>query len=131
VSYVVSLQKEGGISVAGLRLAIEGDFEFTIAEESGQSEYEVFELSWQAPDSDSGPEYFMLDHGRIDITTPSNGALRKLQSLAEKLGAEVIGEEGETLTDVNVPDVPEGGCGPAIWTFFVLAVFLVIYWLID
>lgn len=43
----------------------------------------------------------MLSGGSLDVTSSSDAALTIAQDLAKKLGAEIIGEEGENPTDAQ------------------------------
>ncbi len=51
-----------------------------------------------------------LDDGSMWSTPRTDAGLMKMQELARKLGARVIGEEGEDLTDANVTPAAATGC---------------------
>ena len=59
-------------------------------------------LRWRQPGEQ--PFVFLVTEGRIDTTTtPSNAAVRKMQGVARSLGARVIDEDDQDLTDIDVP----------------------------
>jgi len=76
-------------------------------------------------------EHFVFHDGEVDITSPSNPALEAAQSLAALLGANVVGEEGEDLTNVNFPETNSAGCGPFVWAILGIGAFLLLYWIIE
>ncbi len=129
MSYVVSIRRDAAITSEELRAIVEGDAELTISTAADEHADGVMELAWQA-DENADPEFFVLSEGAVDVTTPSNNALNKMQAVAEGLGAQVIGEEGEELTDVEVSDNVPGGCGPVAWTVLLFLVLVGGYWLI-
>ncbi len=129
MSYVVTIKRDIEITVLELQSAIQDDLEFKPASPGVELDDGVLDLEWQ-PEDRENPEYFILSDGAIDVTTPSNLALRKMQQLATKLGAEVVGEEGESLTEVEVPPDVEQGCGPVGWTVIILLVVFFGYWLL-
>lgn len=130
MSYVITIRRNSPISPDELRSAIDGDSQFTIATGDVVVSDDILELAW-CPDDAAKPEYFSLSNGAIDVTTPSNGALQRMQTLAHALDAEVTGEEGEDLTDVEVPGVEAGGCGPVVWSMLFMSVLLLGYWLAN
>jgi hypothetical protein len=123
LSYVVSIRRDKAITADELRSVVEGDPEFSDSTAADEHADDVMVLAWQT-DENADPEFFVLSQGAVDVTTPSNNALRKMQAVAEQLGAQVFGEEGEEVTDVEVSDVASGGCGPVAWTilFFLIVV---------
>lgn len=128
MSYVVSIRRDAAITSEELRAIVEGDAELTISTAADEHADEAMMLAWQA-DENVDPEFFVLSQGAVDVTTPSNNALRKMQALAERLGAQVFGEEGEELTDVEVSDNVPGGCGPVAWTILFFLGLVAVYWL--
>jgi len=130
MSYVVSIRRDAAITSEELRAIVEGDAELTISTAADEHADEVMVLAWQT-DENADPEFFVLSLGAVDVTTPSSNALRKMQAVAEKLGAQVFGEEGEELTDVEVSDVGSGGCGPVAWTILIFLILVGGYWLIN
>ena len=129
MSYVVSIRRELPITGQDLVAAIDGDKHFSIAENEDLTDASVV-LRWKK-EADSATEYFVLHRGVIDITTPSNAAMEAAQTLADSLDAEIIGEEGEDLTGVSVPDDDAVGCGPFIWATLGIGALLAIYWFIE
>lgn len=71
-------------------------------------------IQWR-PESDSERVGFLFSAGSIDTTTtPSNATLRRAQLMAAELGARVFGEEGEDITEADVPKAEvstKGACG--------------------
>lgn len=130
MSYVVSIRREAAITSEELRAIVEGDPELTISTAADEHADDAMLLAWQA-DENADPEFFVLSQGAVDVTTPSNNALKKMQAVAEQLGAQVFGEEGEELTDVEVSDVASGGCGPVAWAILLFLVLVVGYWLLQ
>jgi len=51
--------------------------------------------------------------------------------LAASLSADVVGEEGEDLTNVSLPDNNDAGCGPFVWAILGIGALLVLYWIIE
>lgn len=129
MSYVVSIRRDTAITADELRSVVQGDPEFTISTAVDEHADDAMVLAWQV-DENADPEFFVLSQGAVDVTTPSNNALRKIQTVAERLGAQVFGEEGEELTDVEVSDNVPGGCGPVAWTILLFLILVGGYWLI-
>ena len=126
MSYVVSVVRESPIEEAELE---------KIAVEAGDFELEVMDgfsiLHWLDAESNAR-ESFVLSDGSLDITTPSDAALMAAQELAERLGAKVIGEEGEDLTEVEVSGnvTVSSGCNPVAGSIFLMGVLLALFWLL-
>ncbi len=125
MSYVVSIVREAPISEAELEDIANRDRGF----ELDRADDTVI-LRWIDPESDMRESFVLVD-GSLDITTPSDAALKVAQALAAHLGAQVLGEEGEDLSDVDVPgDVASrSGCGPMSGTLAIVAILLTAYWL--
>lgn len=129
MSYVVSIRRKLPITEQDLIAAIDGDRYFSIAD-TDELTSDLVVLHWREQ-ADSAKVNFVLHRGVIDITTPSSSALEAAQSLAVSLGAEVFGEEGEDLSNFNVPDNVAVGCGPFVWAILGIGALLVVYWLIE
>ena len=129
MSYVVSIRRKSLITEQELVAAVEGDDQFSIAETDDLSS-DSFVLHWKG-ENETAKEYFVFHRGEIDITSPSNSALEAAQSLAASLGADVVGEEGEDLTNVNFPETNSAGCGPFVWAILGIGAFLLLYWVIE
>ena len=129
MSYVVSIRRKSPITEQELLAAVESDDQFSIAE-TGDLSNDSFVLHWSGK-NETPIEYFVLHRGEIDITSPSNSALEAAQSLAALLGADVVGEEGEDLTNVNIPETNSAGCGPFVWAILGIGAFLLLYWIIE
>jgi hypothetical protein len=129
LSYVVSIRRKSPITEQELLAAVESDDQFSIAE-TGDLSNDSFVLHWSGK-NETPIEYFVLHRGEIDITSPSNSALEAAQSLAALLGADVVGEEGEDLTNVNIPETNSAGCGPFVWAILGIGAFLLLYWIIE
>jgi hypothetical protein len=130
VSYVVSVQRDAPITGHELHSIAENDPEYSLSDISGDDSAPTFELTWQ-PDNQAKPVSFVLHDGTIDVSTPSDFTLRKMQSLAKLLDANVVGEEGEDLTTTEVVDVPSQGCGPIVWAVALVVAFLIGYWVLN
>jgi hypothetical protein len=129
LSYVVSIRRKSPITERELLAAVESDDRFSIAEADDLSN-DSFVLHWSG-ENETVVEYFVFHRGEIDITSPSNSALEAAQSLATLLGADVVGEEGEDLTNVNFPETNSAGCGPFVWAILGIGAFLLLYWIIE
>lgn len=126
MSYIVSIRRRSPITCDEVKNAVAGEPDFSLAEaEDGSTT-----LRWLG-DADGMPEYLELEGGTIEITTPSDEALAAAQRLAAKLGAEVIGEEGEDLTDVQAPGRAAPGCGALLWALLLIAAIVGVYWLFN
>ncbi|MCB1050486.1 MAG: hypothetical protein H6510_14700 [Acidobacteria bacterium] len=102
MSYVVSIRRPDSAQITAeeFRLLVTQDDSFhPLGLEDGKSC--VFE--WLPPVG-KNPVVFSFADGEVSVTTPSHAALKKMQALARSLNARVIGEEGEDLTEVAVPD---------------------------
>ncbi len=125
MSYVVSVVRDSLIGEAELE-------EF--ASDSGAFEIERSDgfliLHWRDP-AEGKRESFVLTDGSLDITSPSDAALVAAQEIAARLGARVVGEEGEDLSDVHVTGTAptSAGCGPVAATIAIIAALLAAYWL--
>jgi len=129
LSYVVSIRRKSPISEQELLAVVESDDQFSIAEANDLSN-DSFVLHWSG-ESEAVVEHFVFHDGEVDITSPSNPALEAAQSLAALLGANVVGEEGEDLTNVNFPETNSAGCGPFVWAILGIGAFLLLYWIIE
>lgn len=129
MSYVVSIRRKSPITEQELLAAVKSDAQFSIAETDDLAN-DSFVLQWIG-ENETSKEYFVFHHGEIDITSPSNSALETAQSLAASLGADVVGEEGEDLTNVNLPETNDAGCGPFVWAILGIGAFLLLYWLLE
>ena len=129
MSYVVSIRRKSPITEQELLAAVESDDQFSIAEADDLSN-DSFVLHWSG-ESETVVEYFVFHHGEVDITSPSNPALAAAKSLAALLGANVVGEEGEDLTNIDFPETNSAGCGPFVWAILGIGAFLLLYWIIE
>ena len=133
MSYVVSIRRseDSPITRDELRATVRDDPTFREATTvSGMIlEPSVLDLEWRLGESDR-PIGFCLCAGEVTVTTPSNEALRKMQELARALGARIIGEEGEDLTSVQVPEHQPEGFGRGGLVVFLLVAALALYWLL-
>jgi hypothetical protein len=131
MSYVVSLKRLGDrpISVSEFMELSSEDSSLRKAPSEVPLEPGILELEW-TDESGSAPEYFVLHAGEVEVTNPSDRALRKMQELAVRLGARVIGEEGEDLTGVSVPHsaVPSSKSGCAVVLLAVAGALLWFLW---
>ena len=101
MSYVVAIKRATPIAVEELREVVAGDPEFHIPAGDTLAS-DVLNVLWQPSPGDAAVG-FVLSAGVIEVTTPSNSALRKMQRVASTLAARLIGEGGEDLTDVDTP----------------------------
>ncbi len=125
MSYVVSIVREAPIGESELEDIANRDRGF----ELDRADDTVI-LRWIDPESDMRESFVLID-GSLDITTPSDAALKVAQALAAHLGAQVFGEEGEDLTDVEVTGnvTTSSGCGPMSGTLAIIGLLLIAYWL--
>ena len=124
MSYVVSIVREAPIGESELEDIANRDRGF----ELDRADDTVI-LRWIDPETDMRESFVLVD-GSLDITTPSDSALVVAQALAEHLGARVVGEEGEDLSNVDVSGsvTSSPGCGPMTGTLAIIAIFLIAYW---
>lgn len=104
MSYVVSIVRPQGppIDFAAVNAVVAGQSGFEVRSNSDASAYS---LAWR------GNTLLNLTDGVLWVATPSDEALAMMQALARELGAEVLGEEGEVLTDVPIPrSAGRSGC---------------------
>ena len=129
MSYVVSICRKIPITEQELIAATDNDDQFSIAETDDLSNSSLV-LRWQG-ENEVSTQYFVFHRGEIDITSPSNSALEAAQLLATALGAGVVGEEGEDLTNVNLPEDDDSGCGPFVWAIVAIGGLLALYWIVE
>jgi hypothetical protein len=127
LSYVVSIRRDSPITEDDLRLIVESDPDFHLPESPGNENHSSIVMYWQS-DGQEEPVSFVLNDGLIEVTTPSDSALRKMQSLAKLLDAKVIGEESEDLTTAEIVDTRSSGCGQFVWTVAIIVILLVLFW---
>ena len=130
MSYVVTISRDAPIKDDELRTVLKDFAELEISETAHSDDGALLEIRWQ-PNGDAEPSYFVFSDGKISAYTPSDEALVQLQALAKSLQAQVFGEEGENLTEIEVPDIPAAGCSPLVWTIAVAGVLLVAYWIAN
>lgn len=129
MSYVVSIRREVVISEQELIAVVDGNDRYAMAETDDFSNGSLV-LCWKGGDQ-VAMEYFVLHRGEIAITSPSNSALEAAKSLAAALDANIVGEEGDDLTDVDLPEDNGSGCGPFVWAVLGIGGLLVLYWIIE
>jgi hypothetical protein len=129
LSYVVSIRRKLPITEQELIAAIDGEDQFSIAETDDLSSSSLV-LRWGGED-EAAKQCFVFHAGEIDITSPSNSALEAAKSLAAALDADVVGEEGEDLTSVNLPENDGSGCGLFVWAILGIGGLLVLYWILE
>jgi hypothetical protein len=123
MSYVVSVRRsdDAPITYPEFAEAISGDTAFSVAPDSqGMTEPSFV---WTADDT-GHQTYFHFWIQEVTIESPSGSALRKLQELARQLDADVYGEEGEILSQVNPLDFEITEDGGIIKWFFIMVVVL-------
>lgn len=122
MSYIVEIKRVDvrPIEPAEVRALIAEDPELELdvdeAAPAAPASFDVLAFSWR-PSPSADPVPLVLNRDGVIRTiggTPSNAILRKLGSIARALGARVVGEQGEDLTDAGEgPDVEPGalsGC---------------------
>ena len=120
MSYVVSIKREGiPITLSEFESARSGIDGF--ATEPGN-------VMWYA-EPKAKAQYFMFEDGIVSVTTPSNAALRTMQVVAKQLKARVYGEEGEDLTDVDVPTTDPSKWGCVGLLLLIAGVAYLVWWL--
>lgn len=120
MSYIFSIKRP--ISKADLLRAIDGDEEFSVVSEGDA----FIDLVWSDGEEKAT---FNLVQGEISVTTPSDNALEKMNHLAEKLGAVVIGEED----DLPIPkDIERGVFTNRVtwigWPIIVILLSILLIW---
>lgn len=130
MSYIITLRRSLGkpISAEEVHSVIEHASDLEL--ESAPSEVDEVLFRWTGGEEGS-PLDLLFSRGEIETaTTPSNAALRRLQRLAEELNASLFGEEGEDLSDVDVPDIETAKA--SVWGAVAVVAFVVallIWWL--
>lgn len=127
MSYVVSIVRDTPIDPVEVGALAAASPAFELEDADG-----FCVLHW-AGDETARRESFVLSDGALDITSPSDAALVAAQAIAAELGARVIGEEGEDLSDVRVGGDPatNAGCGPFVGSVLFLVLLLAIYWMFN
>lgn len=127
MSYVVAVERDVPIDQAELEALAAGSPVLELDNSDG-----FCVLHWKNPITNKR-ESFVLSKGSLDITSPSDAALTFAQDLATQLGAKVVGEEGEDLSDIHVTGGPVAstGCGPFAVSVLLVAVLLAAYWLFN
>jgi hypothetical protein len=107
MSYVVSITRPEGppIEPAEVAGAVAGETGF--AQPGNIAEHAPL-LIWQSSTQ------INLSQGSLWVATPSDAALRMMQTLAVRLDARVLGEEGEDLTEVDLAIGKAGCAAPAL-----------------
>lgn len=133
MSYIISIKRDDDrpIEPDEVSRVIASDTELTVAEGSAAGGDML--IYWRAS-PDAPAVQLTLSGGVIDsAATPSNATLLKMQDIAKKLDARLVGEEGEELTDVVVTDT-DATPGQA-WVFMILVFAVVaaalIWWLVT
>lgn len=125
MSYVVSIVRPTPIGDAELEQFAADSAEFDLDRGT-----DAAVLSWRNPHSET-VEFFVLTDGALEITTPSESGLATAQHIADKLGASVVGEEGEDLTNADkTSNAASSGCGPMTATLLMVGSLLAAYWLL-
>lgn len=127
MSYVVSITRATPIDRAEVQALAAGSTTLELEDADG-----FCTLHWTDPATDERGS-FVLSDGSLDITSPSDAALLAAQELAAQLGARVIGEEGDDLSNIQVSGdpAPSDGCGPFVGSIFLIATLLAAYWFFN
>ena len=129
MSYVISIKCLGGkpITASELREAIEHDPTLREMADEVETEPGVLSLEWVEEPGET-PKVLTLYGGEIDVTSPSDSTLQKMQELAGRLGARVIGEEGEDLTDIHSSEfsaqTDQSGSGCLVIIFVIAGIIM-------
>lgn len=105
MSYIVTISRDKGPPISKSEVLALAESEGLRIEEPPQAA-SVIVLSCKDAHGEFPLQYL---EGRIESSnTPSNEVLITMQRIARRIDARLIGEEGEDLTDVELPDnVPE------------------------
>ncbi len=112
MSYTVSIRRtpENPLTESEIRALVDGDPTLSLDSTAGVPGELI--LRWQA-DPHSESVGFLFSDGCLDTAAaPSNASLRRMQSWAAALDARLVGEEGQDLTEIDVPSA-EVGTGTA------------------
>lgn len=125
MSYVVSITRgeEKPIQLNEFEKAVSNDPEFTKAPEC--QDHNSPSYIWTTNNSNK-ESYFHYWQPNIAIESPSYQALIKIQQLAKKLDANVIGEEGEDLSDINPDDLTPADDGGVLKSFINTVIVIVV-----
>jgi len=103
-------------------MAIDGDEQFAILSEGDN----FIDLVWSAGEDKAT---FNLVQGEITVTSPSEKALEKMDFLAEKLKAVVIGEEDDLTIQA---EIKQGIFSNRVtwigWPIMVIALLILLIW---
>ena len=133
MSYVVSIKraKPAEVTAEEFRSLAAQDVSLReIDRDPNAPEEDCCDIEWSPP-SGRSPVLFTYYSGEVSVTTPSHASLKKMQEIAARLNAKVIGEEGEDLTEVEVPSwefspaAGLSGCGVVV-----LLLIAAVWWLV-
>ena len=130
MSYTVIIRRpdDRPILEAEVRGLVSGDGELAFPPLADADPGELL-FHWTRPGQQ--PVGFLLSHGQIgSTTTPSDEAVAKMQQLAKVLDAVVEGEDGEDLTNVEMPAGRVAGHGAGCYVFALLTFLAVAAWLL-
>ena len=106
MSYIVSVQRSDGssITVREIEKLVASDPELQIESGHSAAPQELL-VSWRSHSESSAARFALIDGSLQSTTTPSEAAIGKLQQISRALGARLVGEEGEDMTDIDVTSV--------------------------
>ena len=131
MSYVVSIRRSDGSAIAApeIEALVASDSELRMEPLPATGDPELW-IAWRSTDDSSTATFLLSEGGIHSTTTPSNAVLRKLQQMSRLLGARLIGEDGEDLTDIEITGVePSAAFG---WGCLVVVGFVLLaigWWL--
>ncbi len=131
MSYVVSIRRSDGSSIAPpeIEALVAADSELRKLTLCLRPVILMLLIAWRSADQSATATFLLSEGGLHSTTTPSNAVLRKLQQMSRLLGARLIGEDGDDITDIEITGVEPSaafswGCLVVVGS----AVLLAIWW---
>ncbi len=126
----MSIRRSDGSSIAPpeIEALVAADSELRIEPLPATGDSELL-IAWRSADQSATATFLLSEGGLHSTTTPSNAVLRKLQQMSRLLGARLIGEDGDDITDIEITGVEPSaafswGCLVVVGS----AVLLAIWW---
>jgi hypothetical protein len=130
VSYIVSVVRAGSL-IAASELAEYAETDPDLVWVPDTNDASSGYLEWTG-EANVDRAALLLDDGRISTNrTPRGPDLPKLRDVAQFLGADVFGEEGERIDPSELVDDGEvelPGCRNVLWGLAIIAFWVFIYW---
>ena len=130
MSYVVTIKRTAGPPVSYQEFVEIASKDPAFSPDPVSAQLPEPSFQWIAPKSKK-ISLFHYWSAEIAVETPSGEALQKLQDIAKQLNAEVFGEEGESLSNIDASDLDIGDRGvlsSSCITALIIGGLIVLYW---